>query len=348
VSLGATLIDFTGGENLEESCEIKHALAYYKVHSFLGYLIAASEVASHPENGKSPPVRLDMGPFGAEGWVLLQPHFLGAKLLLTTVDNTVAQEGALSKAPTHAPEYRLQSIIYAGDAGIPLTTGIMIGIGESRESRGKAIRVLAQVASRYGHIRSVLIQAFRPHPATPMAHHKPASLEEMLETVTLARRHLPPFVRVQINALDWGGHLPELVRAGADDLGDLSLKVLKWNSLSSFNPSKPRAMRGESARCPPVRAWSPPAFRKPRNKNQSSQGLVWTPREFPRRVNTRKRPTADSRHSGSRRSRGREASAARASGSKTTAATGYAPRYSASLSAVSRSAGQKEQGRALR
>jgi 7,8-didemethyl-8-hydroxy-5-deazariboflavin synthase CofG subunit len=157
---------------------------------------------------------------------LLQPHFLGAKLLLTTVDNTVAQEGALSKAPTHAPEYRLQSIIDVGDAGIPLTTGIMIGIGESRESRGKAIRVLAQVASRYGHIRSVLIQAFRPHPATPMAHHKPASLEEMLETVALARRHLPPFVRVQINALDWGGHLPELVRAGADDLGDLSLKVL--------------------------------------------------------------------------------------------------------------------------
>lgn len=142
------------------------------------------------------------------------------------VDPQVAAGGAHANAPTQSPEFRLQSIVDAGEAGIPMTTGLMIGIGENPRNREKTLRVLSRIAMRYGHIRSVLIHAFHPHTATPMADWPTPSIDDMLEMVALARHLMPPLVKIQINALDWRDHLLDLVTAGANDLGDLSLKIL--------------------------------------------------------------------------------------------------------------------------
>lgn len=225
-TMGATMVDFVSGENLEEMPEIKRVLRYYHLHSYMGYLVGAAELAYHPQQGASIPARLDVGPLSAEYWELARPHFESAKLLLTTVDPQVLATGSLANAPSQHPEVRLQSIIDAGNTGLPIASGTLIGIGESKAAREKAIRVLAQVAGRYGHIYTILIQAYRPNPATPMADHVPVNFEAMRDCVAYARRAFPPAVRIQINALDWAGHLPELVAAGAGDLGDLNLRVL--------------------------------------------------------------------------------------------------------------------------
>ena len=96
--LGASLIDFVAGENLNEIPEIIHSLRYLRLPTLHDYLNRAADMAQKPLEGKPIPVRLDIGPFPTEDWALLLDHFQGAKLLLTTVDTNVAR-GGRSKNP---------------------------------------------------------------------------------------------------------------------------------------------------------------------------------------------------------------------------------------------------------
>ena len=225
--LGACLIDFVSGEAPQAYPELLHTLSYYHCRSFLEYLALAAAPAHRPPDGAPAiPVRLDVGTLKSHEWRLMRKHFPSVRLLLTSLDAGVMLDGALRNSPTQHYEDRLQSIVEAGDAGMPLTSGTMIGIGETSASREKAIKVIAAIARKFGHIQAFQIQAFRPHPATPMGTHPPASLSELLETVGMARRFLPPSVRVQVNALDWREHLGRIVGAGATDLGDLNIQLL--------------------------------------------------------------------------------------------------------------------------
>jgi FO synthase len=235
--LGATMVDFTAGEDIKDIPEIVTALDFYRLRSLSAYLIRAADAAYSPRGSYPLQVRLDIGPLEGMEWEQYRAHFLCAKLLLTSVEPSVVHHGALANAPTQAPEVRLQSIIDGTKSGVPLTTGIMVGIGESAAGREKAIKALATLVNKYGNIQSVLIQAFRPHPATPMAHHPPTDLSTMLQTAAVARHYIPPTVRVQINALDWPQHLESFIAAGVNDLGDLNLDVLakKGNPQQELN-----------------------------------------------------------------------------------------------------------------
>ena len=117
---------------------------------------------------------------------------------------------------------RLRHIGEAGRLRIPFTTGILIGIGESPEHRGHALRLIAEVAARYGHIQEVIIQNFVPKAATPMGDLPGATLDEMRSTVRLARSILPAGVAIQVppNLLDDGW--VALVEEGVRDLGGVS------------------------------------------------------------------------------------------------------------------------------
>ncbi len=225
--LGATMLDFTSGDGAWSHPETLSKCRYYQKASALEYLADAARQAYDPPQGGPLPVRLDVGPLSLDDWEVYRECFACARLLMTAVDPLLfAAGGALEHAPTQNLQHRLQSILDAGEAGMPLTTGIMIGIGESREGRDKALRVLGKVARQYGHLQALVIQGFRPHPATPMSAHPPVRAEEMISTVRSARRHLPPSVRIEVNALDWSQRLPELVEAGVSDLGDLNVRVM--------------------------------------------------------------------------------------------------------------------------
>ncbi|MBN1867312.1 hypothetical protein JW916_08465 [Candidatus Sumerlaeota bacterium] len=224
--LGATMFDVVAGDRVERMPEVQRELQRERARSFGDYLVRCGEIVASSQGGEPRPARLDVGPLDSSEWGRMSRLYAGARLLLTTVDKEVLNSGALCGSSTQNPEKRLESIIAAAEAPIPLTTGTMIGIGESRASREKALRVLGEVARRYGHIRSVLLQAFRPHAATRMADYPATPLSDMLDAVAIARRHLPGVVPVQINALDWREHLPALLEAGAEDLGDLNLRVL--------------------------------------------------------------------------------------------------------------------------
>jgi len=114
----------------------------------------------------------------------------------------------------------------AGKLHIPFTTGILVGIGETRKNRVDSLEAIAELQFKYGHIQEVIIQNFVPKPGTRMENIRPPSKEEMLDTVQLARSILPEDVEVQVapNLID--PYL--LIKAGAKDLGGISPTTIDW------------------------------------------------------------------------------------------------------------------------
>ncbi|HET9050973.1 MAG TPA: 5-amino-6-(D-ribitylamino)uracil--L-tyrosine 4-hydroxyphenyl transferase CofH [Candidatus Dormibacteraeota bacterium] len=140
---------------------------------------------------------------------------------------------------------RMRHIEDAGRLRIPFTTGILVGIGETRDDRVRALRLVAEVAAGYGHIQEVIVQGFVPKAGTPMADAAAPSLDVLRDTVRLAREILPGTVAVQVppNLLD--GAWPLLVEDGARDLGGISAN---GDSVSPGRPWEPVAVMRERAR----------------------------------------------------------------------------------------------------
>ncbi|MCI2975748.1 MAG: 5-amino-6-(D-ribitylamino)uracil--L-tyrosine 4-hydroxyphenyl transferase CofH [Ferrimicrobium sp.] len=124
-------------------------------------------------------------------------------------------------APDKKPNRRLQTLRDAGVLAIPMTTGLLIGIGDSEEDRLNGLLAIANIANEYGNIQEVIIQNFLPKPGTQMAHTLEPSREEYLRSIALARLILPETVSLQAppNLSDDPG---ELVGAGINDFGGIS------------------------------------------------------------------------------------------------------------------------------
>src|SRR5947199_8981220 len=95
--------------------------------------------------------------------------------------------GAHDKAPDKKPTVRLRTMEEAGKLGIPFTTGILIGIGETWEERIDSLLAIRDLHRRYRHIQENIIQNFRAKPDIPMRNHPEPSHHEMLKTIPLAR-----------------------------------------------------------------------------------------------------------------------------------------------------------------
>src|SRR3954452_83462 len=124
-------------------------------------------------------------------------------------------------SPDKTPERRLATLEAAGELHIPFTTGILVGIGESRADRVEALEAIAASHRRHGHVQEVIVQNFLPKPGTGM-HAAPACPpEDFLEAIALARIILPSDVHVQAppNLSDDFG---TLLAAGIDDWGGVS------------------------------------------------------------------------------------------------------------------------------
>jgi FO synthase len=124
-------------------------------------------------------------------------------------------------APDKTPQRRLETLDFAGQLCIPFTTGILVGIGESRENRIEALEAIAASHNRYGHVQEVIVQNFLPKAGTAMYKSKPCPKDDYLETIALARLILPEGIHLQAppNLSDDFGYL---IDAGIDDWGGVS------------------------------------------------------------------------------------------------------------------------------
>ena len=103
-------------------------------------------------------------------------------LMLETVNAGLMAPGAAhDNAPDKLPSKRLRTIEDAGKRGVPFTTGLLIGIGESAADRVETLLAIGELHERYGHIQEVIVQNFRVKPSIPMAHWPEPSRDEMLE-----------------------------------------------------------------------------------------------------------------------------------------------------------------------
>jgi FO synthase len=136
-------------------------------------------------------------------------------------------------SPDKTPERRLATLDAAGRLAIPFTTGILIGIGESRDDRLEALEAIAASHQQWGHVQEVIVQNFLPKSGTGMHTHPPCPRDEYLEAIAWARLVLPPDVHIQAppNLSDDFG---DLLDSGVDDWGGVSPVTL-----DHVNPERP-------------------------------------------------------------------------------------------------------------
>src|SRR5437867_2017646 len=142
-------------------------------------------------------------------------------MLETTNASLLAPGAAHDNAPDKVPVRRLRTIEEAGKQGVPFTTGILIGIGESCEDRVDALLAIRDLHQRYGHIQEVIIQNFRVKPEIPMRNWPEPSRGDMLRTIAVARL-LMPDVNIQAPPNLSDPNYEELLDAGINDWGGVS------------------------------------------------------------------------------------------------------------------------------
>jgi FO synthase len=231
------------GEKPEVNPVVAERLRAWGHDDFTSYVVWACERAL--ERGMLP--HTNLGVLSKGDLARLREVTASQGLMLESVDESL-METVHAGSPTKHPEERLKTLEAAGELKIPFTTGILVGIGESFESRVQSLEAIAEVHERYGHIQEVILQNFVPHPRyygaevaeiadeaskarwsggeqavadVPLPDWaEPVDVEEIKRLIAESKRLMPDVgVQVPPNLSDWW---PELVEAGATDLGGLS------------------------------------------------------------------------------------------------------------------------------
>ena len=233
------------GDDPAHHAGVRERLAELGFADFVAYVVWACERAL--ERGVLP--HTNLGALSREELARLREVTASQGLMLESVNpDLVAHQGS----PTKNPKLRLQTIRDAGALKIPFTSGILVGIGETEDERIASLEALAAVHAEHGHLQEVILQNFVPHQryygqepaeiATEAAQEYwrtglhagpevalpewarggagPISIEGMKRLIAETRRLMPDVgIQVPPNLADWW---PELVAAGATDLGGLS------------------------------------------------------------------------------------------------------------------------------
>ncbi len=155
-------------------------------------------------------------------------------MLETTSARLRERGGAHYYAPDKEPEKRIRMTREAGELGIPFTSGILVGIGETAEERVDTLYAIRDLHARGRHIQEVIVQNFHPKPGTAMADVPMPSDALMAGTTALARLILGPRMNVQAPPNLSPTSLELLLRAGINDWGGVSPLTIDF-----INPEAP-------------------------------------------------------------------------------------------------------------
>jgi FO synthase len=133
-----------------------------------------------------------------------------------------ARGGVHFGSPDKDPAVRLETIRLAGEARVPFTSGILIGIGETREERIDSLLALRHLHEQYGHIQEVIIQNFRAKPDTRMADAHEPGFDDLMWTVAMARLVFGPAMNIQTPPNLSADNYGRLIDAGLNDWGGVS------------------------------------------------------------------------------------------------------------------------------
>jgi FO synthase len=218
---GCTEALFTLGDRPEARYRVaREELASLGCETTLEYLARCARLVIE-ETGLLP--HLNPGVMSREELGALRPVAASMGIMLeTTAERLAAHGGPHWASPDKYPRRRLETMRLAGELSIPFTSGILIGIGETREERLDALLALRSLAEEQGHLREVIVQNFRAKPGTRMAEHPDAPFGEQLWSIAVARIVLGPDVHVQAPPNLAFDDFPLLLDAGIDDWGGVS------------------------------------------------------------------------------------------------------------------------------
>ena len=183
--------------------------------------VAAAAAAVLAETGLLP--HLNPGLMDAGDYARLRPLSASMGLMLESTSERLGLPGMPHHgSPDKVPAARLASLRLAGEAAVPFTTGLLIGIGETRAERIEALLAIRDLHARHGHVQEVIIQNFRAKADTLMRGAGDLPLAEHLWTIAAARLILGPEMTIQAPPNLRPGGLAQLVRAGVNDWGGVS------------------------------------------------------------------------------------------------------------------------------
>ena len=153
----------------------------------------------------------------------LRPVSASMGLMLESASDRLCQKGGPHHgSPDKVPAVRLTSIADAGEARVPFTSGLLIGIGETRAERLDGLFALQALNDRHGHLQEVIIQNFRAKPGTRMADAPEPDEDELVWTLAAARLILDPAIGLQAPPNLNPGRIAALIGAGLNDWGGIS------------------------------------------------------------------------------------------------------------------------------
>jgi FO synthase len=212
---------FTLGEKPElRYSAARHALAELGFPDTLSYLRhVASRVLA--ETGLLP--HINAGCMTADEIAGLRQVSASMGIMLESASGRLCEKGMPHYgSPDKDPAVRLQTLELAGQAAVPFTSGILIGIGETRRERIESLLALRDVHERHGHLQEIIVQNFRAKPGTLMAAAPEPDLDDLLWTIAVARLLFGPDMSIQAPPNLSPGVLPQLVAAGINDWGGVS------------------------------------------------------------------------------------------------------------------------------
>jgi FO synthase len=207
---------FTLGERPEERYPI--AATWLREHGYastVDYLVAMCQLVV-TETGLLP--HANAGALYKEELAALRTVSASQGMMLESLNGELdCHRGS----PDKTPDRRLATLEAAGELAIPFTTGILVGIGESRADRLAALSAIAESHRRWGHVQEVIVQNFLPKPGTSMHAWPACPDDEYLWSVAAARLILPADVHLQAPP-NLSDDFAMLLQAGIDDWGGVS------------------------------------------------------------------------------------------------------------------------------
>ncbi len=166
---------------------------------------------------------INAGCMSDEEIAFLKPVSASMGIMLESASDRLTEKGMPHYgSPDKVPAVRLATIERAGEHAVPFTSGLLIGIGETRAERIDALLQLRASHLRHGHLQEIIVQNFRAKPGTKMSQAPDADLDELLWTIAVARIIFGPHMHIQAPPNLSPGELEKIVAAGIDDWGGVS------------------------------------------------------------------------------------------------------------------------------
>ena len=199
--------------------EYRETLERLGARSTIEYVARACEVAL----GEGLLPHTNAGIMSRDEMLMLRPLNVSMGLMLESISPRLRARGGVHQwAPDKDPAVRMRMIAEAGEARVPFTSGILLGIGETPAERAQSLVTLRDLNERHGHIQEVIIQNFRAKPEIAMAEAPEPGAMEMARAIATARMVLGPKMNVQAPPNLSPNEIELFLAAGINDWGGIS------------------------------------------------------------------------------------------------------------------------------